>query len=102
MPTQQGRPQPITDAVAAHHLHLPTLRTHADGRVEVSLRRRDYQHLITALAVDAVGSTPAPSTAGDRVRALALLRVLVSALPEPDQHDVRETCREVRRLRRSA
>jgi hypothetical protein len=93
---------PTTERDATSHLHLPTVLRHADGRIEIGMRRRDFHHVVTALGLEALSEEKHDSSGGHAVRALALARVLVGSLPEDEQEEVRETCRLVRRLRRSA
>jgi len=85
-----------------HHLHLPTVTRHADGRVEVRMHRRDFQHVVTALGLEAMEAAAPGGAGGNGARAIALARVLVGALPYEAQDEVRELCRILRRMRRSA
>ncbi|MCU0650188.1 MAG: hypothetical protein MUF00_19530 [Gemmatimonadaceae bacterium] len=93
---------PSRAADSTHHLHLPTVLRHADGRVEITLSRRDYQHVVTALGLEGLAAGRPEGAGANGSRALALARVLVGALPDAAQDEVRETCRLLRRMRRSA
>ncbi|WP_439643563.1 hypothetical protein [Gemmatimonas sp.] len=93
---------PSRDDDSTHHLHLPTVVRHADGRIEITLSRRDYQHVVTALGLEGLAAGRPEGAGANGSRALALARVLVGALPTAAQDEVRETCRLLRRMRRSA
>lgn len=94
-------PTPASDDTT-HHLHLPTITRHGDGRVEVRMHRKDFQQVVTALGLEALQAGTPNDASGNGARAIALARVLVGALPYEAQDEVRELCRLLRRMRRSA
>ncbi|WP_434480133.1 hypothetical protein [Gemmatimonas sp.] len=87
---------------STHHLHLPTVTRHASGRVEITMSRRDFQHVLAALGLEVLHAGTDMGVGANGPRALALARVLVGALPSQAQDEVREVCRLRRRMRRSA